>query len=88
MTVCIMPVATSKLTFGVNRPQRWWDEHPDQQLIYAEIKQSIQANGLKNPLEVTHDSRGYVVDVGNQRLKALLELGVETAPCKVTFRDE
>jgi len=30
--------------------------------------------------------RGYVVEVGNQRLKALLELGITTAPCLVTKR--
>ena len=30
------------------------------------------------------DKRGYVVEVGNQRLQALLELGITTAPCLVT----
>ena len=39
---------------------------------------------MKKPLEVTIDKRGYVVEVGNQRLKALLELGITTAPCLVT----
>ena len=39
---------------------------------------------MKKPLEVTMDKRGYVVEVGNQRLRALLDLGVTTAPCIIT----
>ena len=38
---------------------------------------------MKKPLEVTVDKRGYVVEVGNQRLRALLELSITTAPCLV-----
>ena len=75
-----------ELVFGVNRPQRWWDEHPDQETIFQDIKESIKNNGMEKPLEVTMDKRGYVVEVGNQRLKALLELGIATAPCLVTKR--
>ena len=77
-------VSVKELVFGVNRPQRWWDEHPDQQKIFENIKESIKNNGMKKPLEVTIDKRGYVVEVGNQRLRALLELGITTAPCIVT----
>ena len=77
-------VSVKELVFGVNRPQRWWDEHPDQQKIFEEIKESIKNNGMKKPLEITIDKRGYVVEVGNQRLRALLELGITTAPCLVT----
>ena len=79
-------VSVKELVFGVNRPQRWWDEHPDQQKIFEDIKESIKNNGMKKPLEVTIDKRGYVVEVGNQRLRALLELGITTAPCLVTKR--
>ena len=79
-------VSVKELVFGVNRPQRWWDEHPDQQKIFEEIKESIKNNGMKKPLEVTIDKRGYVVEVGNQRLRALLELGIATAPCLITKR--
>jgi|TARA_B100001964_G_C13988503_1_gene489548 ParB-like chromosome segregation protein Spo0J len=79
-------VSVKELVFGVNRPQRWWDEHPDQQKIFENIKESIKNNGMKKPLEVTIDKRGYVVEVGNQRLRALLELGITTAPCLVTKR--
>ena len=79
-------VSVKELVFGVNRPQRWWDEHPDQQKIFEDIKESIKNNGMKKPLEITIDKRGYVVEVGNQRLRALLELGITTAPCLVTKR--
>ena len=79
-------VSVKELVFGVNRPQRWWDEHPDQQKIFENIKESIKNNGMKKPLEITIDKRGYVVEVGNQRLRALLELGITTAPCLVTKR--
>ena len=77
-------LAVKKLVFGVNRPQRWWDEHPEQQKIFEGIRESIKNEGMEKPLEVIMDKRGYVVEVGNQRLRALLELGITTAPCLVT----
>mgnify|MGYP003151953047 FL=1 len=73
-----------ELVFGVNRPQSWWDEHPEQQKIFEEIKESIKNEGMKKPLEVIVNKRGHVVEVGNQRLRALLELGITTASCIVT----
>ena len=85
-TVSRMELSVKELVFGVNRPQQWWDKHPEQQKIFEDIKQSIKNNGMKKPLEVTIDKRGHVVEVGNQRLKALLELGIATAPCLVTKR--
>jgi len=75
-----------ELVFGVNRPQSWWDEHPEQQGIFEDIKESIKNEGMKKPLEVTIDKRGHVVEVGNQRLRALLDLGMATAPCIITKR--
>ena len=75
-----------ELVFGVNRPQQWWNEHPKQQKIFEDIKESIKNEGMKKPLEVTMDKRGYVVEVGNQRLRALLDLGMATAPCIITKR--
>ena len=81
-----MKLLVKELVFGVNRPQQWWNEHPEQQKIFEGIKESIKNDGMKKPLEVTIDKRGHVVEVGNQRLKALLELGITTAPCLVTKR--
>ena len=75
-----------ELVFGVNRPQSWWDEHPEQQKIFEDIKESIKNDGMEKPLEVTVDKRGYVVEVGNQRLRALLELGIPTASCIIKKR--
>ena len=79
-------LSVKELVFGVSRPQQWWDEHPDQETIFQDIKESIKNNGMEKPLEVTMDKRGYVVEVGNQRLRALVELGITTAPCLVTKR--
>ena len=81
-----MELSVKELVFGVNRPQSWWDEHPEQQKIFEDIKQSIKNDGMKKPLEVTIDKRGHVVEVGNQRLRALLDLGMTTAPCIITKR--
>jgi len=81
-----MELSVKDLLFGVKRPQSWWDEHPDQEKIFEEIKESIRTEGMQNPLEVTMEKRGYVVEKGNQRLRALLELGIATAPCLVTKR--
>jgi ParB-like chromosome segregation protein Spo0J len=79
-------LSVKELVFGVSRPQQWWDEHPDQETIFQDIKESIKNNGMEKPLEVTMDKRGYVVKKGNQRLRALVELGITTAPCLVTKR--
>ena len=81
-----MELLVKELVFGVNRPQRWWNEHPEQQKIFEDIRESIKNEGMEKPLQVTMDKRGYVVEVGNQRLRALLELGITTAPCLVTKR--
>ena len=78
-------LSVKDLVFGVNRPQRWWNEHPKQQKIFEDIKESIKNDGMKNPLKVIVEKNGkYVVEVGNQRLRALLDLGMTTAPCLVT----
>ena len=78
-------LSVKKLVFGVNRPQRWWNEHPKQQKIFEDIKESIKNDGMKKPLKVIVDKNGkYVVEVGNQRLRALLDLGITTAPCIIT----
>ena len=80
-------LSVKDLVFGVNRPQRWWNEHPKQQKIFEDIKESIKNDGMKKPLKVIVDKNGkYVVEVGNQRLRALLDLGMTTAPCLVTER--
>ena len=79
-----MELPVKELLFGVSRPQQWWDEHPEQEKIFEDIKESIKNDGMKNPLKVTMDKNGrYVVEVGNQRLRALRELGITTAPCLV-----
>ena len=86
-TVSRMELSVKELVFGVNRPQQWWEEHPEQQKIFEDIKESIKNDGMEKPLEVTVEkNRGYVVEVGNQRLRALLDLGMTTAPCLVTKR--
>ena len=77
-------LSVKELVFGVIRPQQWWNEHPEQKKIFEGIKKSIKNNGMEKPLKVTKDKRGHVVEVGNQRLRALLDLGITTAPCIVT----
>ena len=84
-TVSRMELSVKELVFGVNRPQQWWEEHPEQQKIFEGIRESIKNDGMEKPLEVIMEkNRGYVVEVGNQRLRALLDLGMTTAPCLVT----
>ena len=53
--VSSMELPVKELVFGVNRPQSWWDEHPEQQGIFVGIKESIKNDGMKKPLEVTLD---------------------------------
>ncbi len=73
---------TKELKYGVSRPQGWWDEHPEAETTYQEIKQSISEEGIKNPLQVRKDVKlGFVVEVGNQRLRAANELGISEIDC-------
>ena len=80
-TIRNMP--TADLLFGVSRPQSWWDEHPDFVKEFKKVRESIKTEGLKKPLEVQKTNKGYVVEVGNQRLQALLDLGIPIALCSI-----
>jgi ParB-like chromosome segregation protein Spo0J len=79
----VKDIPTADLVFGVSRPQRWWDEHPDHRKVFEEIRESVKKEGLKKPLKVKKTSKGLVVETGNQRLQALLDLGISTAPCVI-----
>ena len=77
-----MRLATKELNYGVSRPQDWWDNRPDAENVYQKIKQSISNEGIKNPLVVSNDKKiGWVVQVGNQRLRAANELGISEVNC-------
>ena len=76
-------IPTADLLFGVPRPPRWWDEHPEQRKIFEEIRESIRIEGLKQPLEVKREARGLGVEVGNQRLQALRDLGITNVSCNI-----
>ena len=81
-------ILTTDLKFSVPQPLRLlYSRQPDHnEHVYEEMRESIKNDGLKNPLEVYQISlvdvnKGYMVKNGNQRLKALLELGITEAPC-------
>ena len=76
------------LMFGVSRSYSWWEEHPAQKRIFKKIKTSIKRQGIRNPLTVNQTNKGYIVEVGNQRLQALKELKEESAPCVVYTNKE
>ena len=80
----ITSIPVADLVFGVPRPPKWWAEHPEHRKVFEEIRESIKTEGLKKPLEVKRTNKGLVVETGNQRLQALLDLGITTAPCIIT----
>jgi len=77
----VKDIPIADLVFGVSRPQSWWDEHPEQRKEFEEIRESVKKEGLKKPLIVKKTSKGLEVETGNQRLQALIDLGIPTAPC-------
>ena len=77
----IRNIPTADLLFGVSRSSGWWKKHPEFVKEFKKVRESIKTEGLKKPLEVQKTNKGYVVEVGNQRLQALLDLGITTAPC-------
>ena len=78
----------SELKFGVNRPQSWWDKRPKAVKMKKKLLRSIQKEGLRNPLSVRENDKGYVVEVGNQRLQALIDLGIQKVPCVINTKHE
>jgi hypothetical protein len=73
-----MKVDVSKLKFGVDRSKQWIDEHPKFLIMQDRLKKSILTEGLKNPLIINDD---YVVQIGNQRLLAIIDLGLQEVEC-------
>ena len=78
----------SQLKFGVNRPQSWWDQRPNAVKMKNDLKESIQKEGIRNPLSVRENDKGYIVEVGNQRLQALKELGIQKVPCVINTKNK
>ncbi len=76
------------LLFGVNRNKNWWKKYPRRIKMLSKITESIKNEGLKNPLIVNETLKGYVVEVGNQRLQALNNLGIKKANCILYSKKE
>ena len=76
------------LQFGVHRPKSWWLKHPKSQKMLQKIITSIQKEGLRNPLTVIKQQNKYIVEVGNQRLQALIDLGIEKVNCIISSKEK
>lgn len=73
-----MKVPIDKLKFGVNRPQSWIDNHPKFLQMQEKMKESMRTVGQLRRLVI---SKNYEVMVGNQRLRAAIELGWHEIDC-------
>ena len=82
----ILPI--EDLQFGVHRPKSWWLKHPKSQKMLQKIMTSIQKEGLRNPLTVIKQQNKYIVEVGNQRLQALIDLGIEKVNCIISSKEK
>ena len=82
----ILPI--KDLQFGVHRPKSWWLKHPKSQKMLQKIITSIQKEGLRNPLTVIKQQNKYIVEVGNQRLQALIDLGIEKVNCIISSKEK
>lgn len=82
----ILPI--EDLQFGVHRPKSWWLKHPKAQKMLQKIITSIQKEGLRNPLTVIKQQNKYIVEVGNQRLQALIDLGIEKVNCIISSKEK
>ena len=60
--------------------------YDENQKALEELKQSIELNGLLEPITIT---RSHLVISGHRRLQALLDLDIETCDCRLsTFENE
>ena len=57
-------------------------------LLLQKLITSIQKEGLRNPLTVIKQQNKYIVEVGNQRLQALIDLGIEKVNCIITCKEK
>ncbi len=90
MILTYAEIPIEKLKFGVNRPKRWWDEHPNSNLMIYKMIKSIFCEGLKNPLSaINNNDDTYTVTVGNQRLQALTEMDtiISVAPTIIASKE-
>lgn len=73
---------TSKVSVSILKPhpknQEYFSDLPDEK--YREIKRSIEAHGIRDPLKVLPD---YTVVAGHQRLKIALDLGLRKVPVEI-----
>ena len=76
--------------YGINAPEsRTRDKEEKKRGLAAKarLKELIKEGKNQFIVETLIDKNGkYVVEVGNQRLRALLDLGMTTAPCIITKR--
>lgn len=74
---------TNQLMYGEDNYDLYYDKDDDS--YYAELKASIQLNGLKSPILVYQSDE---VKSGNTRLKACIELGYEYIPIVRSILDK
>jgi hypothetical protein len=77
---------TEKLYYGVSRNL----EEPQHKERRKRVRESIEREGLKNPLSCGNvkDNGTYQVNRGNNCLAALIEMGVKEIPCIVCCKPD
>ncbi len=93
-----MKIAANKMGFEKNRVVsikldniRVNSAQPRERFDSAAIErlaQSIEQNGLLQPLSVRRSGRGYELIAGERRMRALRLLGCDSAPCIIVDADE
>lgn len=71
----IKEIAVDKLKRDINQPRHTFDND-----LIKEMSQSIQTEGIINPIEIDKDN---TIITGEQRWRAAKYLGLKTVPCKV-----
>jgi hypothetical protein len=68
-----------------HRTPEWFAAHPEYDVMHRKLVESIKRDGLNDPLLVHNeqDNGFYRVDVGNQRLRAIKEIGAKSVRCVV-----
>ena len=68
-----MKIKVEKISYGVNRPQEWIDEHPQFAEMQKRLKWEVEQRGVPDPLVVEDavDDGYYVCVKGNQMLMCL-----------------
>lgn len=82
-------IKTEDLKCIISRDKTWYDSKPQCWTdMLNSIAESINTEGLRNPLSVLYNNGQYEIHCGGQRYAACTKLGIRTIRCIAAFKEK